>query len=92
MHLAERLGQLPEHILKKITPPKGFVEKSPKDEWEWDLGPYPDFAKLEPLCAERGIMRTAVIGGATVKLLKLRELVGLDAEELGKNPDRFYHE
>ena len=92
MHLAERMVQLPEHILKKITPPEWFVEKYPKDEWEWDFGPYPDFVKLEPLCAERGIMRTTVIGGATVKLLKLRELVDLYAEELGKNPDRFYHE
>jgi aminoglycoside N3'-acetyltransferase len=92
MHLAERIVELPERILAKITPPGWFVEKYPKDEWEWDIGPYPNFAKLEPICKERGIMRITVIGEATVKLLKLRELIDLYAQELRKNPELFYGE
>jgi len=92
MHLAEDMVQLPKHILDKITPPQWFVEKYPEDKWEWDIGPYPDFAKLEPICKERGVMQVTVIGGATIKLLKLRELIDLYIEELRRNPDLFYGE
>lgn len=90
MHLAENMVQLPKHILEKITPPKWFAEKYPENEWEWDVEPYPDFAKLEPICKERGIMKTTTIGKANVKLLRLRELIHLYAQELEKNPDIFY--
>jgi aminoglycoside 3-N-acetyltransferase len=92
MHLAESMVQFPKHILEKITPPEWFVEKYPEDEWEWDIGPYPDFAKLEPLCKEHGIMKTVTIGKATVRLLRLRELIDLYAEALRENPDMFYGE
>ncbi|MFH1610125.1 MAG: AAC(3) family N-acetyltransferase, partial [Candidatus Bipolaricaulota bacterium] len=90
MHLAERRVRFPERILKMITPPKEIVERYPSDEWEWDFGRYPDFAKLEPLCRERGIMRTTVVGAATLRLLKLKDLVALYAEALVANPDLFY--
>ncbi len=90
MHLAENMVQLPGHILERITPPKWFVEEYPEDQWEWDFGPYPDFAKLEPLCRERGIMKEVVIGEATVRLLKLRKLIELYVEALMENPEMFY--
>jgi len=90
MHLAEGMVQLPQHILEKITPPEWFVERYPKGEWEWDVGPYPDFSKLEPICKEHGIMKSTTIGRATVKLSKLRELIDLYAEALRGNPDMFY--
>lgn len=92
MHLAESMVQFPKHILEKITPPKWFVEKYPEEDWEWDVGPYPDFAKLEPMCEAHGIMKATTIGRATVKLLRLRELIELYTEALRKNPDMFYGE
>jgi len=91
MHLAEKRVQLPERILKKITPPKWFVEKYPESEWEWDFGPYPDFARLEEPCLERGIMKTVKVGEATLRLVKLQELIDLYVEYLKKDPDLFYH-
>jgi aminoglycoside 3-N-acetyltransferase len=90
MHLAEKRVQLPERILKKITPPKWLVEKYPEGEWEWDFGPYPDFAKLTQPCPERGIMKTVKVGKATLRLVKIRELVDLYTEYLKKDPDLFY--
>lgn len=92
MHLAESMVELPERILEKITPPKWFVERYPEDEWEWDVGPYPDFAKLEPICKEQGIMKTVTIGNAIIRLLRLRALIELYAEALRENPDMFYGE
>ena len=90
MHLAEKRVQFPDRILKKITPPKWFVEQYPENEWEWDIGPYPDFAKLTQPCIERGIMKTVEIGEATLRLVKLRELIDLYVECLERNPDLFY--
>jgi len=90
MHLAEKRVQFPERILKKITPPKWLVEKYPEGEWEWDFGPYPDFAKLTQPCLERGIMKTIKVGKATLRLVKIRELVDLYTEYLKKDPDLFY--
>jgi len=90
MHLAEKRVQFPKHILEKITPPKELVEKYPEKEWEWDFGPYPDFSKIEEPCIEHGIMKTVRIGEATVKLLRLRELIDLYAEYLRRDPDIFY--
>jgi aminoglycoside 3-N-acetyltransferase len=90
MHLAEKRVRFPEHILKKITPPKWFVEEYPEGEWEWDVGPYPDFAKLTQPCFERGIMKTAKVGEATLKLVKLRKLIDLYVEYLERYPDLFY--
>lgn len=90
MHLAEKRVQFPEHILKKITPPKELVEKYPETEWEWDFGPYPDFAKMEEPCLKHGIMKTVKVGEATLKLVRLKKLVDLYAECLKKNPDLFY--
>jgi aminoglycoside 3-N-acetyltransferase len=91
MHLAENRVQFPRHILEKVTPPKEFVEKYPEKEWEWDFGPYPDFAKLEEPCREHCIMKTVKVGEATLKLIRLRELIDLYTEYLTKNPDLFYH-
>ena len=90
MHLAEKRVQFPDRILKKITPPKWFVEQYPENEWEWDIGPYPNFAKLTQPCIERGIMKTVEIGEATLRLVKLRELIDLYVECLERNPDLFY--
>jgi aminoglycoside 3-N-acetyltransferase len=90
MHLAEKCVQFPEHILKKITPPKWFVEKYPEDEWEWDFGPYPDFAKLTEPCVKRGIMKSVKVGEASLRLVRLRELIDLYVEYLKKDPDLFY--
>jgi len=90
MHLAEKRVQFPQHILKKITPPKEFIEKYPEDKWEWDVGPYPDFAKMEEPCLKHGIMKTVKVGEATLKLLRIGELVNLYTEYLKKNPDLFY--
>jgi aminoglycoside 3-N-acetyltransferase len=90
MHLAEELVVLPEHILEKITPPKWFVEKYPEDEWEWDFGPYPEFSKMEKPCQKHKIMKTIKVGEATLKLVKLRELIDLYVEYLRKKPDQFY--
>ena len=90
MHLAEKRVQLPDHILKKITPRKWFAEKYPEGEWEWDVGPYPKFAELTQPCLNRGIMKTAKVGKATLKLVKLRQLIELYVECLQKDPDRFY--
>lgn len=90
MHLAEKRVQFPDRILKKITPPKWFVEKYPEEEWEWDIGPYPDFAKLTQPCIGRGIMKTTKVGEATLRLVKLRQLIDLYVEYLERNPDLFY--
>jgi aminoglycoside 3-N-acetyltransferase len=90
MHLAEKRVRFPDHILKKITPPKWFVEKYPEEKWEWDVGPYPDFAKLTQPCIERGIMKIAKVGKATLRLIKLRELIDLYVKHLERNPDAFY--
>jgi aminoglycoside N3'-acetyltransferase len=92
MHLAEKRVEFPERILKKITPPKWFVEKYSSNEWEWDFGPYPDFAKLEEPCIKRGIMKTVKVGEATLKFVRLRELIDLYTEYLTNNPDLFYHD
>jgi len=90
MHLAEERVQLPPHILKRITPPKWFLEKYPEEEWEIEYGPYPDFAKMEDPCIKNGIMKTVKVGEATLKLVRLRELIDLYAEYLKKSPDLFY--
>jgi len=94
MHLAEEQVQLPPHILEKIeSPPKPLEDYGPDLGWpEWDIGygPYPDFAKMEEPCKEHGVMKTVKIGEATVKLLRLRELIDLYAESLRKTPDLFY--
>ncbi len=90
MHLAEKRVQLPERILKKITPPKWFAKQYPENEWEWDVGPYPDFAKLTQPCIDRRIMKTVKVGEATLRLVKLRELIDLYVEYLERKPDLFY--
>ena len=90
MHLAEKRVRFPDRILNKITPPKWFVEKYLEEEWEWDVGPYPDFAKLTQPCVERGIMKTVKVGRSTLRLAKLRELIDLYVEYLERNPDLFY--
>lgn len=90
MHLAESRVQFPEHILEKISPPKWFVEKYPENEWEWDVGPYPDFSRMDEPCLKKGIIKSVKVGKATLKLVKLKELVDLYTEYLQKNPDTFY--
>jgi aminoglycoside 3-N-acetyltransferase len=90
MHLAEKRVRLPDRILKKITPPKWFAEEYSGEEWEWDVGPYPDFARLTQPCIERGIMKTMKVGEAALRLVKLRELIDLYVEYLQRNPDLFY--
>lgn len=91
MHLAETRVRLPARIREKITPPRWFVEQFPEREWEWDVGPYPDFAQLTRPCLERGIMKAGTVGNAALRLVKLRDLIDLYVEYLEKDPDRFYH-
>jgi aminoglycoside 3-N-acetyltransferase len=90
MHLAEKRVRFPERILKKITPPKWLLEKYSGGEWEWDFGPYPDFAKLTKPCLERGIMEMVTVGESTLRLVRLRELIDLYVKYLEKDPDLFY--
>ncbi|MCK4434875.1 AAC(3) family N-acetyltransferase [Candidatus Bathyarchaeota archaeon] len=90
MHLVDERIMLPAHILEKITPPKWFVEKYPEDQWEWDFAPYPGFSRMEEPCLEHEIMKTTKVGEATLKLVKLRDLIDLYEEYLKKNPDKFY--
>ncbi len=90
MHLVEERVELPQHILEKITPPKWFVEKYPQDQWEWDFAPYPEFSKMEAPCLDHGIMKTRKVGDATLKLVKLKDLIDLYEEYLKRNPDTFY--
>lgn len=92
MHLVEERVKLPEHIQKKLTPPKWLLDRYPATEWDWDVGPYPDFKQMEEPCLNRGIMKTVKVGNATLRLLKLEELVDLYTEYLQKKPDMFYHE
>ena len=82
MHLAEKRVQLPERVLEKITLPHWLIEKCRESEWELDFGPYPDFAKLTNPCIERRIMKTVKVGEATLRLVKLRELIDLYVEYL----------
>ena len=89
MHLAEKRMRFSERILKKITPPKWLLEKYPEGDWEWDFGPYPDFAKLTKPCLESGIMKTVTVGQSTLRLIRLRELIDLYVEYLEKDPDLF---
>ncbi len=91
MHLAEEYVQLPRHILDKITPPPELKDKYEKENIGFGFGPYPDFGRMEQICMKHGIIRSVKIGEATVKLLRLRELIDLYAEYLRKNPDLFYH-
>ena len=90
MHLAEEYVQLPQHILDKITPPPELAERFKQENIGFGYGPYPDFERMQEICAEHGIMKTVKIGESTVKLLKLRELTHLYAEYLRKDPDLFY--
>jgi len=90
MHLAEERVTFPKHILEKITAPKWFVEKYPQNKWEWDIGPYPEFSKLDEPCQKRNIMKIVKVGNATLKLVRLRELIDLYVEYLRKDPDLFY--
>lgn len=91
MHLAEERVKLPKHIQDRLTPPKWFIEKYPPDKWDWDFGPYPDFKKMEQPFLEKGIMKTARVGKASFKLLKLKDLIDLYTKYLQKDPDIFYH-
>ncbi len=91
MHLAERGIQLPEHILKNTAPPPELVERCNRGNIEFGFGSYPDFARMEEPCLRKGIMKVATVGEATLKLLRLRDLIDLYAEYLRTNPDRFYH-
>lgn len=90
MHLAEERVQLPRHIIEKITPPNWLVEKYPEEEWDVGYGPYPDFSKMEESCLKNKIMKRVKVGEATLKLVKLRDLIDLYAEYLKRYPDFFY--
>jgi len=90
MHLAEELVHFPRHILEKITPPKWLFEKYPANEWDFDFGPYPDFSKMEEPCLKHKKMKTVKVGKATLKLVKLKDLINLYTEHLRRNPDIFY--
>ncbi len=92
MHLAEEHVKLPQHIIDRTTPPHDLAEKYRKEKIGFGYGPYPDFGKMEEICIKHGIMKREQIGEATVKLLRLKELIDLYAEYLRKDPDLFYHD
>ncbi len=92
MHLAERDVQLPEHILKKTTPPPDLRERCRREKIEFGFGLYPDFSRMEEPCRKHGIMKEAKVGEATLKLLRLRHLIDLYAQYLRTEPDLFYHD
>ncbi|MFW9991190.1 MAG: aminoglycoside N(3)-acetyltransferase [Candidatus Odinarchaeota archaeon] len=91
MHLAEERVKLPEHIQDILTPPEWLKTKYPDGEWETDFGIYPDFKQIEPYCIKRKIMKITKIGNATIRLVKLQELLDLYVELLRENPSLFYH-
>lgn len=90
MHLAEREVELPEGILRKITAPRELEERYRRENVHFGYGPYPAFGRMEGPCRQHGIIKETVIGEAKVKLVRLRELVGLYADCLRTDPDRFY--
>jgi len=90
MHLVEERVTLPKHLKDKLTPPKCFTDKYPDDQWEWDVGPYPQFAKMTQPCLEQGIMKTTKVGDATLSLVKLKDLLDLYEKHMNQNPDQFY--
>jgi len=90
MHLAERGIELPERILRKITPPCELRERYREENIHFGYGPYPAFERMEGPCRQRGIMKEATIGKAKVKLVRLRELIGLYAHHLRTDPEQFY--
>ena len=92
MHLGEEGIQLPQRILDKITPPSELSERYKRERIEFGFGPYPDFELMEEPCRKHGIIKMTEIGEATVKLLRLRELIDLYADYLRKDPDVFYHD
>ena len=92
MHLAEKGIQLPQHILDRITPPPELEEKYHREHIGFGYGPYPDFELMEEPCKKHGIMKLTKIGEATVKLLRLRDLIDLYAHYLRTDPDPFYHD
>jgi aminoglycoside 3-N-acetyltransferase len=91
MHLAEREVQLPEFIARRLVRPPELDEKYPRDQWDVGYGPYPDFLLMEGPCQQRGIMKLTRIGIATVRLVKLRELIDLYVYYLRRSPEIFYH-
>ncbi len=100
MHLAERyVDRLPQYLSAAPQPSKVLKELMQKYEaqgirvtveYPGKLS-YPHFERMEEPCREHGIMSTTIIGEATVKLLRLKELINLYAEYLRKDPDIFYH-
>ena len=95
MHLAERKVRPP----KSPEPPgalKALMEKYEAEGLRVNVDYpgqlcYPDFEKLEGPCRERGVMKSVLIGESTVKLFRLRELIDLFAEYIGKAPELFYY-
>lgn len=90
MHLAEDHVQLPKHTIQRTTMPDWLAEKYPGAEWDVGYAPYPDFTKMEEPYRKNKIMKTVKVGESTLKLFKLREMIGLFAEYLRKEPDLFY--
>jgi len=90
MHLAEERVALPRRLRDEVTPPSWSTKKYPEGEWDWDFGPYPEFAKMERPCLEREILVTAMIGQATLRFGRLKDLVDLYDLWLREDPYRFY--
>ena len=90
MHLVDERATLPDHIMEKLTLPQWIIEKYPENEWETDFGLYPEFRNLEGPCLQRKIMKIEKVGGSTLKLVKLKELIDLYVEYLETDPDLFY--
>ncbi len=90
MHLVEERVTLPKHLKDKLTPPQWFKDKYPETQWEWDVGPYPKFAKMTQPCIRHKIMKTTKIGNATLSLVRLKDLLDLYEKYMKEDPDQFY--
>ena len=96
MHQAE---QQVDRLPQSPDPPEALKRLMEKYEsqglWVYVQYPgmlcYPDFVKLDETCRRRGVMRTAHVGEAEAKLLRLRELIDLYAQYLTDRPETFYH-
>lgn len=103
MHLAERIVFYPPNYVPNLPqspePPKTLKELMEKYDREGIRVSasypgklcYPCFAEMEEPCKKHGIMKMTKIGDATVRLLRLKELIELFVQYLRSEPETFYH-
>jgi len=91
MHLAERrFVDLPQRIIRRITPPADLAERFERENVHFGFGPYPDIGRMEKPLRDEGILAAVTIGAAQVKLGRLRLMVDSYCNALRADPDSFY--